>query len=55
MLAVRQESLRLVATFSITYANALLLVGAALAVIGVFSSLIATRIGAPLLLVFLLK
>ncbi len=39
---------------SIGYANALILVGAALAVLGVFSSLIATRVGAPLLLVFLL-
>jgi cell volume regulation protein A len=38
---------------SIGYANALILVGAALAVVGVFSSLIATRVGAPLLLVFL--
>lgn len=45
---------RAVTTFSLTYANALLLIGAALAVIGVFSSLIATRLGAPLLLVFLL-
>jgi cell volume regulation protein A len=38
---------------SIGYANALILVGAALAVLGVFSSLVASRIGAPLLLVFL--
>lgn len=39
---------------SIAYANALILVGAALAVLGVFSSLVASRIGAPLLLIFLL-
>ena len=39
---------------SIGYANALILVGSALAVLGVFSSLVASRIGAPLLLVFLL-
>ncbi|MBS4082432.1 MAG: potassium/proton antiporter [Rhizobiales bacterium] len=39
---------------AITYANALILVGAALAVLGVFSSLVASRIGAPLLLIFLL-
>lgn len=35
-------------------ANLLILVGAALAVLGVFSSLVASRIGAPLLLIFLL-
>src|ERR1700754_2094757 len=40
--------------YSIGYANAVILVGAALAVLGVFSSLVASRIGAPLLLVFLL-
>jgi cell volume regulation protein A len=34
-------------------ANLLILVGAALAVLGVFSSLVASRIGAPLLLIFL--
>jgi cell volume regulation protein A len=39
---------------SITYANVLILVGAALGVLGVFSSLVASRLGAPLLLVFLL-
>lgn len=39
---------------SIGYANAVILVGAALGVLGVFSSLIASRVGAPLLLVFLL-
>ncbi len=39
---------------SIGYANAVILVGAALAVLGVFSSLVASRVGAPLLLVFLL-
>lgn len=38
---------------AITYANAFILVGAALAVLGVFSSLVASRIGAPLLLIFL--
>ncbi|MBX3523638.1 MAG: potassium/proton antiporter [Xanthobacteraceae bacterium] len=35
-------------------ANLLILVGAVLAVLGVFSSLVASRIGAPLLLIFLL-
>lgn len=35
-------------------ANLFILVGAALAVLGVFSSLVASRIGAPLLLIFLL-
>lgn len=39
---------------AIAYANILILVGAALAVLGVFSSLVASRVGAPLLLVFLL-
>lgn len=39
---------------SIGSANLLILVGAALAVLGVFSSLVASRIGAPLLLIFLL-
>lgn len=39
---------------SIAYANFLILIGAALAVLGVFSSLVASRLGAPLLLVFLL-
>ena len=39
---------------SITLANVFLLVGAALVVVGVFSSLIALRFGAPLLLVFLI-
>ncbi len=38
----------------INSANLLILVGAALAVLGVFSSLVASRIGAPLLLIFLL-
>ena len=38
---------------AITLSNAFLLVGAALVVVGVFSSLIASRFGAPLLLVFL--
>jgi cell volume regulation protein A len=38
---------------SITLANAFLLIGAALVIIGVFSSLMASRFGAPLLLVFL--
>jgi cell volume regulation protein A len=38
----------------ISNANILILVGAALAVLGVFSSLVASRIGAPLLLIFLL-
>jgi len=37
----------------INNANLLILVGAALAVLGVFSSLVASRIGAPLLLIFL--
>jgi cell volume regulation protein A len=35
-------------------ANLFILIGAALAVLGVFSSLVASRIGAPLLLIFLL-
>ncbi len=39
---------------AITLSNAFLLVGAALVVVGVFSSLIASRFGAPLLLVFLI-
>ncbi len=39
---------------AITLSNAFLLVGAALVVIGVYSSLIASRFGAPLLLVFLI-
>jgi cell volume regulation protein A len=38
---------------AITLTNASLLVGAALVIVGVFSSLIASRFGAPLLLVFL--
>ncbi len=38
----------------INNANVLILVGAALAVLGVFSSLVASRIGAPLLLIFLI-
>ncbi len=39
---------------AITLSNAFLLVGAALVVVGVFSSLVASRFGAPLLLVFLI-
>ncbi|HEY8268321.1 MAG TPA: potassium/proton antiporter [Xanthobacteraceae bacterium] len=39
---------------AITLSNAFLLIGAALVVVGVFSSLIASRFGAPLLLVFLI-
>jgi cell volume regulation protein A len=39
---------------SIGQANFFILIGAALAVLGVFSSLVASRIGAPLLLIFLL-
>ena len=38
---------------AITLTNASLLIGAALVIVGVFSSLIASRFGAPLLLVFL--
>ena len=38
----------------ITLSNVFLLIGAALVVVGVFSSLIASRFGAPLLLVFLI-
>jgi cell volume regulation protein A len=38
---------------AITLANAFLLIGAALVIVGVFSSLMASRFGAPLLLVFL--
>ena len=38
---------------SITFINALLLLGAALVLAGVLSSLVAQRFGAPLLLVFL--
>jgi cell volume regulation protein A len=38
---------------AITLTNAFLLVGAALVIVGVFSSLIASRFGAPLLLVFM--
>jgi cell volume regulation protein A len=39
---------------SIEFTNTLLLLGAVLAMVGIFSSLIAARVGAPLLLVFLI-
>ncbi|MEX2630457.1 MAG: potassium/proton antiporter [Tistlia sp.] len=38
---------------SVAFVNAILLIGAAMVLLGIFSSLVATRFGAPLLLVFL--
>jgi hypothetical protein len=48
------EKGRAAAMLGIDFVNGLIFVGSALVVLGIFSSLIANRFGAPLLLVFLL-